>query len=514
MSSNSNRLLLSLACLPLASSAAHAAALPAPLSQHAATAWSFAHENVLGTSLDLTLRAANHLAAQHAESALLATLDHYDSILSAWRADSEFSRWAATHSLATAVSPELLHVLALFDHWRTETLNALNPAAQAAIQLWRNATLAGRTPTPAELRAAGAAMQQHHWQLDEAAGAATRLTSTPLVLASLTKTHIADRAANAALSSGATGIVLNLGGDIIVRGDIAQPIAIASPLAPDNGAPLDRVLLRDRAIATSGSYRRGFSTAGAPQPEYSHIIDPRTAQPANHIVSSTVIAHDPATAGALATAFSILTPAESHSLALKHNADYLLLTRGGEQLTSPNWSSYRAELRPASYPAPKPQHAAAPASPWAQGFELDINLEIARLGDFRYRRPYVAVWIENEQHVPVRAIALWYAKPRYLEELHVWDREFRMVGNTALNAAAAVSSATRSPGTYNLKWDGKDDSGKPVAPGKYTVCIEAAREHGGYNIIRQEMDFTTKPQQASVPAQGELGGVTLDYHKR
>ncbi len=51
--------------------------------------------------------------------------------------------------------------------------------------------------------------------------------------------------------------------------------------------------------------------------------------------------------------------------------------------------------------------------------------------------------------------------------------------------------------------------------GKYTVCIEAAREHGGYDIQRQELSFdNNNPQQVTLPAARELGAVTLDYRKR
>jgi FAD:protein FMN transferase len=77
-----------------------------------------------------------------------------------------------------------------------------------------------------------------------------------------------------------------------------------------------------------------------------------------------------------------------------------------------------------------------------------------------------------------------------------------------------VSSATRPPGHYTLKWDGKDNEGKLVKAGKYTVVVEASREHGTYQIERHEMNFDQQPQQATLPAGKELGAVTLDYRKR
>src|SRR5262249_10525032 len=117
--------------------------------------------------------------------------------------------------------------------------------------------------------------------------------------------------------------------------------------------------------------------------------------------------------------------------------------------------------------------------------ELTVTFELARLGGYT-RRPYVAVWIEDQNNTLVRPLALWYQKPRWLPELREWYRVSRTHGG-AQNATASVTSATRSPGKYTVKWDGKDLSGNPVQPGKYTVVIEAAREHGTHQVMRQEI---------------------------
>jgi len=523
MSLYSSRTLRSLACLPFAASAADVHAAPLDMGLHDLdlhdVAWTFHHENVLGTSMELTLRAATHRASELAEAAVLATIDRHNLLLSAWRGDSELIRWLSTGNQPVAVSPELLDVLALFDHWRERTEGALNPAAEAAARLWQSALAASRQPFASELAQAVAAMQQTHWRLDPANGTATHLTSSPLTLASFTKSYIADHAANAALRAGATGVMLNIGGDIVVRGDLAQTVAIADPLADsENDAPIARVQLRDRAIATSGSYRRGLSIApSAGAPELSHIFDPRTAQPTGHILSSSVIAQDPATAGALATAFSVLTPAESKSLAQSTpGIDYLLFTRDGERIASDGWQSYQVATRPtyrtAAYAEPQ---AAKTGALWNRNFELVINLEIAAANDYRYRRPYVAVWVEDEDHFPVRTIALWYGKYRWLSDLRYWYRDDQVrtkaEGGDITNT---VSAATRPPGKYTLKWDGTDNHGKPVKAGKYTIMVEASREHGGYDIFHQEMDFNGQPDQHTFPAGNELGNVTLDYRKQ
>jgi thiamine biosynthesis lipoprotein ApbE len=414
-----------------------------------------------------------------------------------------------------AVSPELFEVLSAFDRWRERTGGALDPSVEAATRLWKNMTAEGRVPTDHEIAVAVEAMQQPHWRLDRGHRTATRVSDVPLALASFTKSYVSSRAANAALKAGATGVMVNVGGDVVVRGNLTQMVAVADPMADsENAAALDHVVVRDRAVATSGSYRRGFEVAAATRreaPEYSHLIDPRTARPASGVVSSTVIARDAVTAGALATAFSILPVEESERLAATvPELQYMLVLAGGEQVKSANWPG-RAGLQAVALQ----RSPAAMSGMWNPAFELTIDLNLPQIEAFRYRRPYVAVWIEDAQRTPVRTIALWTEKPRYINELRQWYRDDQMrAGAGSSDVWRTVSSATRPPGSYTLTWDGKDDEGKLVKAGKYTVSVEAAREHGGYDIQRKELDFEGKPQQESVPAGTELGAVTIDYHKR
>jgi hypothetical protein len=127
----------------------------------------------------------------------------------------------------------------------------------------------------------------------------------------------------------------------------------------------------------------------------------------------------------------------------------------------------------------------------------------------------VAVWIEDANGFPVRTIALWRQKPRWIPELRAWyhdDRTRDAVEHRDITAS--VSSATRPPGKYTLKWDGKDNSGKPVKPGTYTVNIEASREHGTYQVMRQEMDFNGTPKQITLNGGTEISGASLDYGRK
>ena len=127
----------------------------------------------------------------------------------------------------------------------------------------------------------------------------------------------------------------------------------------------------------------------------------------------------------------------------------------------------------------------------------------------------MAAWIEDKDKFPVRTIGLWFDKTRWLPELHAWNRDDRMRAMAEGNdITASVSSATRPPGKYTLKWDGRDNAGKAVKPGKYTVCLEVTREHGTYQIMRQEMDFTGVPKSVQLPPNDEVAAAALEYGKK
>ena len=138
---------------------------------------------------------------------------------------------------------------------------------------------------------------------------------------------------------------------------------------------------------------------------------------------------------------SVLTPQESRRVAAAvPGAEYLLIARTGERIMSPGFAALVAAAGPAPAPAPAP----APPPAW-DGMELTIAVDLARL-DPRARRPYLVAWVEDGDKFPVRTIALWYNKDRYLPELRAWYRSDRLRSMAeGTDLAHSVSSATRSP---------------------------------------------------------------------
>ncbi|MEN9632654.1 MAG: hypothetical protein RL077_1058 [Verrucomicrobiota bacterium] len=487
--------------------------------------YAFAHEHVLGTSLELTLAAKSALAAEAGETAALAEIDRLAAILSSYDATSEFSRWQATREVDVAVSIELFEVLALFDTWRERTGGALDAAAEVAGRLWKTAGTRQVLPTADEIAQAVAVARQRHWRLDAQRRTARHLSGAPLVLNSFTKSYIIERAVGRALAAGELEtVVMNLGGDIVVRGAHAVRLAVADPEAEaENDLPLTHVGVSDRAVATSGGYRRGVDIRGH---WYSHLVDPRTGWPVDHVRSATVVAARATDAGALATALAVLPAEEGLLLAASvPGAECLIVVSDGRRLTTAGWRGFETAAAP---PRSDWIHAAVasadrgavgvePAAEgrWDPAMEAIIALEIASVGGGRSRKPFVAIWIEDRERFPVRTLALWYHGARWLPDLRAWNHadQLRAMAE-GTQVVDAVASATRGPGKYTVKWDGKDTTGKLVAAGHYTVAIEVAREHGTHQILRQEIVFAGEPQHFDWPANPELAGASLDYGRK
>ena len=465
--------------------------------------WYIAHyENVLGTSMELKVATPSPAASQDAEKTVLNEIGRLSKILSGYDPQSEFSRWFQTINVAVPISPELYEVLNLFDQWRLRTNGALDASAEAVTQVWKNAARQQRLPNPSEIATAVEKIRQPHWQLDPQTHTAVHLDQTPLVLNSFAKSYIIQHAATAARNAtGATAIVLNIGGDIVVDGNATEPVSISDPKADaENDPALDHIAVTNAAIATSGNYRRGELIAGH---WYSHIVDPRTGQPADAVLSATVVAPSATDAGALATAFNVLNPSECIALAARYTGvEYLILTKDGRTLQSPGWKALETNAVAGK--------SAANVSP----FELVVNFEINLQKEGSVKRPYIAIWVEDQDHAPVRTITVWHGSERYLPELRSWYLKYRGLYTSDPNFGTSVTSATRSAGKYSVKWDGKDDKGNEVKPGKYFIKLEVSREHGTYQLMRQELDCNDQPQTITLPGNIEISSASLDYRKK
>lgn len=151
----------------------------------------------------------------------------------------------------------------------------------------------------------------------------------------------------------------------------------------------------------------------------------------------------------------------------------------------------------------------------AYAAELKIDIEIPKLNVAEYHRPYVAVWIEGADQSVAANLSVWYQQranseghgTKWLPDLRQW---WRRSGRTLKVPVDGVTGPTRPVGTHALSFKDSDPRLAGLAPGQYTLVVEAAREVGGRELLK--IPFTWKPRvpfTGSAQGTSELGAISL-----
>jgi FAD:protein FMN transferase len=302
----------------------------------------------------------------------------------------------------------------------------------------------------------------------------------------LGKAYIVDRAAAAALRAWPTidALLLNVGGDIVTWGQPAE-IAVADPRAwYDNAPPVSTLNVRNGAVATSGTYARG-----------AHLADCRTGRAPEALVAATVVASDAVTANALATTLCVTSVEEGLRLVESTPGAEALRIESGVLQRSSGFARLEQQ-------GGQPQQQPATAS-WPPGYRVAMTLPLTAQG----KRPYVAVWVDDASGNLVRGLALWGNKSKYYGDLStLWNH---LHGN--FDQLRSVTRATRSPGRYDLVWDGLDNNKRPVPRGTYRITVETNQEHGSYAKQSGTIEIGDSPATITLPATRNFDAVTVRY---
>ncbi len=139
---------------------------------------------------------------------------------------------------------------------------------------------------------------------------------------------------------------------------------------------------------------------------------------------------------------------------------------------------------------------------------INLQIQIPALDTSPYHRPYIAVWLESPKRQGITTLAIWYDDDEWLKDLRQW---WRKLGRKDRSAYDSVTGATRKPGLYTFSWDGLNAQGDPIPEGEYILNIEASREAGGRDFLRQKIHWRKglSPQTYSLPGKVELGTVTV-----
>ncbi|WP_255988590.1 FAD:protein FMN transferase [Chitinolyticbacter albus] len=244
-----------------------------------------------GTKIDITIWGLPEARAAGHTSALLAELDRLHGRFHAWQ-PSPVTRLNAAFAAGKAapIDAELAGLILRGQAYAARSDGLFNPAIGQLVALWgfHDDTFAARLPDPrriAELTAAAPS-------LDDLAvtegSVSSRNEAVALDFGGMAKGWALDRAAAYLRRNHVTNALINIGGNVIALGRKGQEPWVVGLQHPRQPRAMATLALRDgEAIGTSGDYQRYFELDGR---RYSHLIDPRSGEPARWMQAATVIA--------------------------------------------------------------------------------------------------------------------------------------------------------------------------------------------------------------------------------
>ncbi|MCY4198236.1 MAG: FAD:protein FMN transferase [Gammaproteobacteria bacterium] len=283
---------------------------------------------VFGTSYALKL--ACSLDSVEARSIVESAFDHVDVAMSTYRQDSELMRLNRS-ALGSwlAVSEDFARVAAASISLARFTGGAFDPTVGALVDLWgfSGGNVPDQVPTDSDIERLQSNSGWRHLELDLVRPAIRRLSDFSLDLSAIAKGYAVDLAIEALESAGCADLLLEVGGEVGVRGRRmdGEPWVLGIETPQKASGVALTVDLSDASIATSGDYRNQVRIGDA---VFSHTIDPATGRPVTHSLASvSVIAETAMRADALATALNVMGPKRGRAFAEAHHIDAYFIVR-------------------------------------------------------------------------------------------------------------------------------------------------------------------------------------------
>ena len=148
---------------------------------------------------------------------------------------------------------------------------------------------------------------------------------------------------------------------------------------------------------------------------------------------------------------------------------------------------------------------------------MDVTVTILRMSVAEYHKPYVAIWLEPAAG-GARTLAVWYDFDMKNNEGTKWLRDvrqwWRVSGRSMRFPADGVTGATRAPGPQRISFTAGRGALGAMAPGQYTLVVEAAREVGGRELVRVPFAWPPRPGQAArASGSAELGAISIAFRR-
>lgn len=289
--------------------------------------------NTMGTTWSVRAVLPVDMPLQSLHDGIQARLDLVDGQMSTYKPDSSLSRFNAApagswHALPAECFQVVQHALEV----ARDSQGAYDPTVGPLVNLWGFGPDAARSEPPSGEAIAAMRERVGWWKLklDVATQALYQPGGVYLDLSSVAKGYSVDLVGCYLDGLGITSWLVEVGGEMKGRG--VKPdgspwrIGVERPGAADMDQLSCVVPLTDRAIATSGDYRRHFEVAGA---HYSHHLDPRTGWPVPHRVASvSVLARDAMQADPMGTLMTVFGPDQGLSYARERGLAVMFILRG------------------------------------------------------------------------------------------------------------------------------------------------------------------------------------------
>lgn len=246
-------------------------------------------------------------------------------------ASSDVSRLNAADGAFVEVAPETADLIGLAAECRLETNGWFDPFLAADLvalgydrtmdDVRADAPPGGMPVTTPDDPAIGEPLRRPSPVRTDAEGRVALCDGVAFDPGGIGKGRTADLVADAIMETGATGTLVNIGGDLRVEGTNgtdAWVVAITNPF-DEAGPDIGEIGIVEGGLATSSPLRRRWQAPDGTAAH--HILDPRTGRPAKiELASLTVTAPDAASAEVLATAVMLAGPYRSRELLARYEA--------------------------------------------------------------------------------------------------------------------------------------------------------------------------------------------------
>ncbi|MEA1904800.1 MAG: FAD:protein FMN transferase, partial [Candidatus Hadarchaeota archaeon] len=288
----------------------------------------------MGTTVSITVIEENTEKAEMAIRSAFDEINRVEELMSDKKETSEIYTLNHRETGWVNLSPEVLHVLKEAKKYSGLTNSCFDPTVKPLVSLWMERVRErGKIPEPYELSKGLELVGWENLVIDENGGRARFLKDgMEITLGGIAKGYAVDRACEVLLKSGVQRSLVDIGGDIRAIGTGSWTIAIQHPRQEDER--LGIIELENRAVATSGDYRRYFFLGSR---RVHHIINPKTGRPADACMSVTIVAENCICADALSTGVFVAGPEEGKTLLSSLGIKGLIVNSEGELITSKPW---------------------------------------------------------------------------------------------------------------------------------------------------------------------------------